>query len=296
VSKIQIIMKKNILFIFLIFNFYSYPQYAVVVDDFNLGEKTLNDIFTKNEITFSSFIKNPSCNGSSTGAISIAATGGSGFYNYSLTDQNNLILYGPQSNNNFEELKARKYNILVKDMNNDASYANEEVILKEPSKLTLNGYESSDNGTSGYTISLEANGGSPPYMYSIFNPTSGSSISFAGNGIFTGLTPGQFYCFEVKDINACNAFVCSNDITLSNKDFNFRKLKYFPNPVQDRFYISNSRLIDAVLLHDLTGKSILSKNINALNSEIDLSNVSKGVYFLNIKSQGAEKIIRIIKE
>jgi hypothetical protein len=54
--------------------------------------------------------------------------------------------------------------------------------------------------------------------------------------------------------------------------------------------------MDAVSIDDLSGKTILNKRINALESKIDLSNVVKGIYFVKIKSNGLEKVVKIMKE
>jgi hypothetical protein len=76
----------------------------------------------------------------------------------------------------------------------------------------------------------------------------------------------------------------------------FNNFKYFPNPLQDSFNVSNSNVIDAVSIDDLSGKTILSININALESELDLSTFSNGIYFVKIQSEGLEKVIKVVKE
>jgi hypothetical protein len=260
-----------------------------------LGCNKFTQVFVPNiaPISIATFVNDLMCNGTPTGNITIFASGGGGSYAYSLADENNMNIAGSQLSNIFTGLKAGKY--IVRVMDNGGCSKEKEVIINEPSKLTLTG--STTNNTSLInTVTLEANGGSAPYTFAIFNPVD-PTFPYQSSPVFTNLVYGVNYCFTVRDSNNCNSYVCSNDlITLSTQDFKFENLKYFPNPVLERFYFSNSNLIDAVSIEDLTGKTILSKNVNSLQSDVDLSSVSKGIYFVKIKSQDAEKIIKIIKE
>jgi hypothetical protein len=262
-----------------------------------VGCNKFTQVFVPNivPISIATVVYDLMCNGTPTGNITISASGGGGgSYSYSLADENNVNIAGPQLSNVFTWLKAGKY--IVRVMDNGGCSKEKEVIINEPSKLTLTG--SITNNTSGNTVTLEASGGSAPYLFSAYIPNGPIIVPYQASPVFTNLISGVIYCFTVRDSNNCNLFdLCSNDlITLSTQDFKFENLKYFPNPVQDRLYFSNSNLIDVVSIEDLTGKTILSKNVNALQSDVDLSSVSKGIYFAKIKSQDAEKIIKIIKE
>jgi guanyl-specific ribonuclease Sa len=75
------------------------------------------------------------------------------------------------------------------------------------------------------------------------------------------------------------------------KDFTF-----YPNPVKNVLSISNTSIIDEVILISIKGETLLTQKTNSLRSDIDLSNFSKGVYFLKVKSAGAEKPVKVIKE
>jgi hypothetical protein len=43
------------------------------------------------------------------------------------------------------------------------------------------------------------------------------------------------------------------------------------------------------------GQSMISKKVNALQAEINLSELSNGVYFVKVTSEGQEKMVKIIK-
>lgn len=92
--------------------------------------------------------------------------------------------------------------------------------------------------------------------------------------------------------------VCNTEFvaTLSNQNFAFNNLNYYPNPVKNSLSISNASLIEEIEITSLLGQRILTKKINELQTELNLSELSNGVYFVKVISEGQEKIIRILKE
>lgn len=73
-----------------------------------------------------------------------------------------------------------------------------------------------------------------------------------------------------------------NDIT---EQLNF---KISPNPSSTQFDIKLSDgIINAqVEIHDVLGKKIISKNINALNSNVNVANWNRGVYLVKVNADG----------
>jgi hypothetical protein len=41
---------------------------------------------------------------------------------------------------------------------------------------------------------------------------------------------------------------------------------------------------------------MLSKKVNELQTEIEMSSLSNGIYFVKVTSEGQEKMVKIIKE
>jgi hypothetical protein len=83
---------------------------------------------------------------------------------------------------------------------------------------------------------------------------------------------------------------------LSTNDYTFEKLNYYPNPVKNSLSISNASLIEEIEITSLLGQRILTKKVNELQTELNLSELSKGIYFVKVSSEGQEKIVKIIKE
>lgn len=73
----------------------------------------------------------------------------------------------------------------------------------------------------------------------------------------------------------------------------------FPNPTTQHLYLQlpTDGMWNA-LLHDLTGKTLLSQTLQGNSSQsIELSNITPGVYFLHLTdNQGFREVIKVIKE
>jgi uncharacterized repeat protein (TIGR01451 family) len=99
-----------------------------------------------------------------------------------------------------------------------------------------------------------------------------------------------------------NAPITTNTVTttvianLGNENFAFSNLNYFPNPVKNSLSISNTSIIDSVEITSILGQQMLSQKVKSLQTEINLSEFSNGIYFVKVTSQGQEKTIKIVKE
>jgi hypothetical protein len=93
--------------------------------------------------------------------------------------------------------------------------------------------------------------------------------------------------------NVASTTVVTN---LSNDDFAFENFNFYPNPVKNTLTISNASTIDAIEITSILGQKMLSKKVNELQTEINLSSLSNGIYFVKVTSEGQEKTVKIIKE
>ena len=134
------------------------------------------------------------CNGGSTGAITIAASGGSPTYTYSWTPA------GPNSTTN-SNLSAGTYTATVTDIN--GCTATVSTAITQPPALTASTSSTSVlcNGGSNGTASTIGSGGTAPYTYS-WSPSGGTAASA------TNLSPGN-YTVTVTDASGCTTSATS---------------------------------------------------------------------------------------
>jgi hypothetical protein len=71
---------------------------------------------------------------------------------------------------------------------------------------------------------------------------------------------------------------------------------FYPNPVKNTLYLVNNEKIEKVEIFNLLGQSVLSKNINAIEGTIDVSDLADGSYIVKIKLADAFQSITILKE
>lgn len=69
----------------------------------------------------------------------------------------------------------------------------------------------------------------------------------------------------------------------------------YPNPTTDILNMSANENIDQVAVYDLLGRKVMEQNLNAANSQMDVSVLSAGTYILKVTSgntQGSYKFIK----
>ncbi|WP_339697166.1 choice-of-anchor B family protein [uncultured Marixanthomonas sp.] len=115
----------------------------------------------------------------------------------------------------------------------------------------------------------------------------------------TELTEGTYTInFEAED-DAGNVGNCSFQLTvteeLSVNEVSFENsIKIFPVPVLDEVNItSENKTIEFIDVYDIMGKRVYTeKNINVTKKIINISSLSKGMYFLSINNKATKKIVK----
>jgi uncharacterized repeat protein (TIGR01451 family) len=102
--------------------------------------------------------------------------------------------------------------------------------------------------------------------------------------------------FDFNPAIVTNTVITLFSRTLSSINFAFTNLSYYPNPVKNSLTFSNASLIDTVQVTTVLGQTVFSKKVNNLQTEIDMSSLINGVYFVKVTSEGQEKTVKIIKE
>ncbi len=113
------------------------------------------------------------------------------------------------------------------------------------------------------------------------------------------LTDNSFYSFYVRSV--CDADFNSNWVgpvtkrtELGIEESNFETFQFYPNPTQGSIFLQASVPIDTITIYDTLGKAVLTKNIGSLTSEIELSEISSGLYFMDVTINGAARSYKLI--
>lgn len=113
------------------------------------------------------------------------------------------------------------------------------------------------------------------------------------------LTDNSFYSFYVRSV--CDVDFNSNWVgpvtkrtELGIEESNFETFQFYPNPTQGSIFLQASVPIDTITIYDTLGKAVLTKNIGSLTSEIELSEISSGLYFMDVTINGAARSYKLI--
>lgn len=85
-------------------------------------------------------------------------------------------------------------------------------------------------------------------------------------------------------------------LLLGNSDFEDKNLRVFPNPVNNILNLSYSTEISSVTVYNLLGQEVLSKTVNASETQLDMSNLSVGTYIVKANVDGLVKTFKIVKQ
>ncbi|WP_339882641.1 T9SS type A sorting domain-containing protein [Polaribacter vadi] len=122
-----------------------------------------------------------------------------------------------------------------------------------------------------------------------------ASINNHNNWIFSESNEYNLWSFNQTSNNISGDIGVAGTLSLSNQSFN--KLNIFPNPVDEYLHLSFGEIQQKLEIEVFTvlGKSVKKIQENNLsNVKIDVSNLSKGIYFLSITSEKAKQTKKII--
>lgn len=221
--------------------------------------------------------------------------GGNGTYNYYLDDSTI-----PQQSNTFSNLIPGPHTITTKDTN-DCIFISPIFNINTPAPLINGSNTTIQNFTQGQTLGDLVIPGENIKWYSNATPPTGKfkKTSEATLPLTTIIVDGTTY-YASQTINGIESkerlAVTAKLNTLGTTDIILKNFTYYPNPVKDILILTNTAVIEDVLLISIKGETLLAKQINSLHTEIDLSNLPKGVYFLKVKTEDTFKTMKLIKD
>ncbi|MDY2587656.1 T9SS type A sorting domain-containing protein [Winogradskyella aquimaris] len=71
---------------------------------------------------------------------------------------------------------------------------------------------------------------------------------------------------------------------------------YYPNPVQNTLTLNAQNTIENVTMYNMLGQEVLRATPNTVDSELDMSSLQDGTYFVKVTIANTTKTIRVIKQ
>ena len=241
-----------------IFSNLSVGNYSILISDSNNCLDSLNiQINSPTEIYSITSSDSLSCYNLCDGNVYVTAFGGTPPYNFSWD-------YGTSN------LCAGLYNVIITDSNNCASVNN--AIVNEPDPLLINIYISDSTlvATSGYN------------SYQWYS-ADGNIINGATSETFTPNTVGEYYV--VVNNGECEETSYSIDYNISNILEIENNLHIYPNPTNGIITIIGEK-IKNISIYNILGNQLFKvekNNLNTNSRNIDLSNLARGIYTIQIE-------------
>ena len=107
------------------------------------------------------------------------------------------------------------------------------------------------------------------------------------------MTLGSTTIANTSQTGYVDAYVAKlNSTSLSNADFEEKRIVLYPNPTRDFITISTKEAIKKVTILDLNGRVLDTQ----FDTTVNLTNLTSGIYFLNIETETGISSNKIIKQ
>ncbi|WP_417873377.1 choice-of-anchor J domain-containing protein [Xanthomarina gelatinilytica] len=85
--------------------------------------------------------------------------------------------------------------------------------------------------------------------------------------------------------------------TIGTQEYNMNeKFSYYPNPVNNTLSLRGVKDIQNVAVYNMLGQEVLRTAPNTVNSDVDMSGLQSGTYFVKVMIENTTKTIKVIKK
>lgn len=84
--------------------------------------------------------------------------------------------------------------------------------------------------------------------------------------------------------------------SLGTEQLDKNSFSFFPNPAKESISFQSTAPVTDLAFYNTFGQQVLSKSVNATSSQIDLSSLPVGMYFMKVNIDGESKTYKFIKE
>ena len=86
-----------------------------------------------------------------------------------------------------------------------------------------------------------------------------------------------------------------SDSNVGTQDFATKGFQAYPNPVNNVLNLQANEAISNVAIFNVLGQEVYSAKINAMTSQVDMSQMASGAYFVKVNIGGTEGTVKVIK-
>ncbi|WP_296325318.1 T9SS type A sorting domain-containing protein [Winogradskyella sp.] len=140
------------------------------------------------------------------------------------------------------------------------------------------------------------------FQFELYSDCGGTLV--AGSCNETGaiaVTSGTTYYLRISDIDVTRApgafTVQVAESSFSTDGFdNVADFTYYPNPVKNTLSLNAQQNIDNISMFNMLGQEVMRLSPNSVSTEVDMSSLLTGTYFVRVSIEGSTKTVRVIKQ
>lgn len=113
----------------------------------------------------------------------------------------------------------------------------------------------------------------------------------------TPLVSGTTY-YAAQTVGGCESVLrlpVQAGTMLNVGGFDNANFKYYPNPVNNILTVSYSEAITGLKLYNMVGQQLITKSVNANETQIDMSHLPAGSYLLEVSAGNKSKMVKLLK-
>lgn len=167
--------------------------------------------------------------------------------------------------------------ITVGSANTPTGATSQTISANSPEEATIEDIVVTETGVIWYASEANAIAG--------VNPLPAGTQVMAGSVYYGTLSTGS-----------CVPLAVTVTEVLGSKGFDRSQFTYYPNPVKDVLNLKYSNEISGVEVYNLLGQKIITKDVNATETIVDMSGIAEGNYIVKVKSGDSVETIKIVKK
>jgi len=174
------------------------------------------------------------------------------------------------------------------------------VVVPDSGDITIETAPDAATGDTGFDSLIEAFSGTCGALTSIDCDDDGSSANLFSILELTGLTPGSTIYIRVWESGGDDDepfSISAYSASLSVNNFESESaFTYYPNPVKNTLSLNAQNTIEQVAMYNMLGQEVLRVTPNAVDSDINMSSLQTGTYFVKVTIANVTETIRVIKQ
>jgi len=252
------------------------------------AEPILEDLFIDLAST------NVTCLNSDNGSLELSVTSGNPPYSYAWS---NGSTQGSQ-----EDLSAGTYSVTVTDNESQSAVASAEIvenrIHQDPVVGEVQGQTSSVQAWTSYVYSIQQAAGSD-YEWTVEGGDILSNVNNVVEVLWRAGPSGSIYvtqkdqngCYDESELEIPILFVGVEPI--DNNEF-----RVYPNPTDGSINISVQQADGSqkLIILDVSGRLVLASNLEQQETQLDLSHLNKGIYFIEVSDATSSQTQKLVIE